>query len=164
MVDEVLVVADEDLFGFDEGYEKAEVKKNNFGEPPPDGDYVVRVDKVNFLMKESKLEDGTVIKKPVIKFFFKIEEGDYKGRLLFKDSYVTNKTLAMVKSELQTLGLVLKPFSQLNTRYIELLDKGAKVTKRVRPDNERFYNVYINKAVELTPVEQEEEPDDADRF
>ncbi len=127
-----------DLSVFDDAYAEAEVSA--FDEVP-DGRYQVRVHTVK--LDRSRKND------PMIKWDTVIISGQYAGRHIFKNSVVTQSSLAFVKADLQTLGLKLEKLSDLPNRLNSLLDLTVDVTKRTKGEYE---NVYFNRLLN-TPAD-----------
>ncbi len=129
-----------DLTQFDEGYNQAEVQVSNFVEVP-DGKYQVQIEKVEIV--------STSTGKPMIKWQFHIRGGNenFIGKKLFKNSVITENTLKMIKSDLMTMGVELKKFSDLPSHLSDLLDLGLEVFKKTSgtdPQGKPNVNVYIN--------------------
>jgi hypothetical protein len=70
---------------------------------------------------------------------------------------VINKaTLRLIKSELKTLGLVLRRFSELPNHLDDLVDRTLEVTRRTKDE---YTNVYFNKWIQA-PAPEAAQPDD----
>jgi hypothetical protein len=128
-----------DLEKFNDDYEDAETTRT-FG-VIPDGTYQVFVDGV-------KLTETKGSGKPMLAWTFKIMGGDMEGRLLFKNSVITEETLGYIKTDLSICELHLKKFSDLSARVFELLNMHLEIKvvnkTKVRNGNEEVsQNIYI---------------------
>ena len=124
-----------DLSAFDDDFSSAEAP--SFDEVP-DGKYQARIDEVR--LDRSQKGD------PMIKWDLIVIAGAQAGRHIFKNSVITPAALPFVKGDLNTLGLELARFSELNDRLGDLLDMTLEVTKRTRGE---YSNVYFNKRINI---------------
>ncbi|MCB0075108.1 MAG: DUF669 domain-containing protein [Caldilineaceae bacterium] len=124
-----------DLSEFDDDFAAAESPSL---EEVPDGKYQVRIDEVR--LDRSQKGD------PMIKWDLIVIAGAQAGRHIFKNSVITPAALPFVKGDLNTLGLELARFSELNDRLGDLLDMTLEVTKRTRGE---YSNVYFNKRINI---------------
>ena len=124
-----------DLSEFDNEFSTAEAP--SFDEVP-DGKYQARVDVVR--LDRSQKGD------PMLRWDLIVIAGPHSGRHIFKNSVITPAALPFVKGDLNTLGLELDRFSELNDRLGDLLDTTLEVTKRTRGE---YSNVYFNKRINI---------------
>lgn len=124
-----------DLSAYDNDYAVAQPEERS---EIPDGKYQVRIETVRL----TRSQKGD----PMIKWDLVVISGASSGRHLFKNSVITPPALAIVKGELQTVGIDLVKFSELPQRLEELLDRQLEVTKRTKGD---YTNVYFNKRLEI---------------
>lgn len=105
----------------------------------PEGQYLAKVDKIEF--KESQPTDG----KPsqiYLRWQLNIIDGEFTNRKLFRNNMLkTEENLKWLKTDLVKCGIILEKFSDLTTRYVELLDLELDVYVKPKGDN---VNVYIN--------------------
>jgi hypothetical protein len=126
---------DVDLTAFDDDFASAESPAHD---EVPDGKYQVRIHGVR--LDRSQKGD------PLIKWDLVVIAGSQANRHIFKNSVITPAALPFVKGDLNTLGLNLAKFSELQARLAELLDVTLEVTKRTRGE---YANVYFNKRIQL---------------
>lgn len=131
-----------DLSEYDDAYDDAEVH-DGFS-PIPDGTYQVFVDEV--AVKETKEKH-----LPMIAWKFKIINGQHEGRVLFKNSVITEKTLSYIKTDLSICGIILEKFSEIQTYLFDLLNKNLEVKIVSKDDNQ---NIYIQRVLKHDDTEQ----------
>jgi hypothetical protein len=122
-----------DLSEFDEDFAGAEAPSF---EEVPDGRYVVSVERVNLV----KSTGGN----PMLKYDLLVQEGEQKGRHIFKNAIISKNSLPYLKKDLEICGVKLEKLSDLAGRLEELLDKRLEVNKRTRGE---FVNVYFDRLV-----------------
>lgn len=136
------------LSKFQEAYKNTDVSDDTFDELP-DGDYIVRVERVE--LKESK--SG----RPMLEWEFVVEEGNFAGRHEWKYNMLDHvDNIQWLKKDLFRAGLDLEDITQLEEHLPLLLDRRLKInikTKRVNNGNQ-YRNVYINKQIEKTGSEK----------
>jgi Protein of unknown function (DUF669) len=120
-----------------QSYEKIEVEEQY--SKIPEGQYLARVDKIEF--KESQ-QTETKPSQIYLRWQLNIIEGEFTNRKLFRNNMLkTEENLKWLKTDLVKCGIVLDKFSDLTTRYVELLDLELDVYVKPKGDN---VNVYIN--------------------
>lgn len=124
-----------DLSAYDDDFAVAQPEDRS---EIPDGKHQVRIESVRL----SRSQKGD----PMIKWDLVVISGASVGRHLFKNSVITPAALAIVKGELQTVGIDLVKFSELPERLEELLDRQLEVTKRTKGE---YSNIYFNKRIEI---------------
>jgi len=123
-----------DLTQFDDAYAAAPVDERQFGEIP-DGKYRVVVDRV-------EITTARTSGNAMLKWRLKILDGQFKNRLLFRNSVLSSpQMIAWLKSDLHLCGVDLEKLSDLPGALERLLDIELEVTKRTRGD---FENIYFN--------------------
>lgn len=139
-----------DLSAFDEAYKAAEVKAvpENSGNPP-DGTYQVRCRKAE--MKKAPKSGDTQLE-----LHFQIVQGAQKNRYLFKNHILSKErpdSVQFLKTDLFHMGLKLASLKELPSAVKAVVDRTFEVVKRTSPkqktDGGKYYQLYINKAIEL---------------
>jgi len=125
---------DLDLSQFDEDYASADAKPKGQFEDLPDGKYQVRVDEVE--LKETR-ETG----KPMLSWKLVVINGEFEGRVLFRNNVITKKSIPFLKSDLELLGVTLERFSDLPSHLESLLDKQIAISKVTK---DKYENLYFN--------------------
>lgn len=130
-----------DLSRFDEDFAEAPVEEKEF-ETVPDGEYQVKVDKVEITTARSS-------GNPMLKWTLRVLAPRCRGRLLWRNNVMaTRENIRWLKNDLHVCGLDLQKLSDLPSRLEELLDVTLEVTKRTRGDSE---NIYFNRRIVLDP-------------
>lgn len=138
---------DIDLTGLDDQYAAAKAPEKGDFDEPPDGTYLVFVEKV--ALKTAK-ESGNAY----LSWQLRIVGGAYDGRCIFKKSMLqTPKNLDFLKGDLAIAGVVLDKLSQLqpaedgtpSKKLVELLDVRLEVSKQTKGE---FTNVYFRKRLD----------------
>ena len=127
-----------DLASFDGGFDETKAPSGGF-EKLPDGMYQVNVDRVELAKTKST-------NRPMIKWQLRILAPTHSGRMLWKNSVVTENALKWIKKDLITAGLILKKFSDLPSRLNELVNIQLEVKKTSSGNDD---NVYLNKRIEI---------------
>jgi hypothetical protein len=122
-----------DLSEYDKMYKDAEVQ-DKFS-LVPDGKYQVFVDGIS-------LEETKHTQKPMIKWTFKIMSGPHEGRLLWKNSVITDdpKSMDYIKTDLSLCGLELKKFSNLQKKLGELINVQLEVQTKIKKGDPNSQN------------------------
>jgi hypothetical protein len=151
-----------DLSEYDKMYKDAKVQ-DKFS-MVPDGKYQVFVDEIS-------LEETKHTHKPMIKWTFKIMSGVHEGRLLWKNSVLTDdpKSMDYVKTDLSVCGLELKKFSDLQKSLGKLRNVQLEVQTKIKKGDPNSQddmkrkdsqNVWINRKLEVG--EADDGDDDSD--
>lgn len=145
----------DDLYDFspeeDKVFQDAEVDTKK---EPPDGKYQVQIVKA-FMEKKP---DKAGIPKRAMHFHLQILNGPHKNKYLFKRNNVdTEVGLKILKGDLAACGLELSSLSELKDRLEDLLDKKLEVNKSTNKKDERYYNVYINKLIDVPESVEEDD-------
>ena len=124
-----------DLHRFDNAY--SQIRTETLPPPAPgadipDGMYDTRVE-------DARLGRARSSGNPMITFRLRIVAGEHQGRCLVKNSFITDKSLPVVKDELSRLNLNLDRFSDLPSRLAELADREVQVYKKTDGDWIRIY-------------------------
>jgi hypothetical protein len=127
---------DIDLADFDQEFDAAEVDDGEYDEVP-DGKYQVNVEKVELTRAKST-------GNPMLKWQLRILGPQHRGRMLWRNSVITQNTLKWLKTDLHTCGLELQRLSDLQSNLGRLLDVKLEVNKRTSGDNT---NIYFNKRI-----------------
>lgn len=98
----------------------------------PDGLYETQIE-------EARLGKAQRSGNPMITFRLRITSGEHRGRLLVKNSFITDKSLHIVKDELSRLNLNLDRFSDLPEHLAQLSDRAISVYKKRDGDWVRIY-------------------------
>jgi len=130
-----------DLSYLDEAYEATkgiEEAPVQYGEPP-DGDYKVFVERAH--MKESAKKQT-----PYINWQFRIEDGPFKGKCLFKASYITAGTVQSLRRDWHTVTKdILPPPSEIQSNLEQLLDWRLQIRKKEKKGDWDGYDVWIQQ-------------------
>lgn len=123
-----------DLSRFDDAYTRITTVTAGAGagDDLPDGFYETQIE-------EARLGKAARSGHPMITFRLRITSGDHRGRLLVKNSFITDKSLPIVKDELARLNLNLERFSELPGHLAELSDKAVSVFKKRDGEWVRIY-------------------------
>lgn len=140
-----------DLARYDEGFEKAETKADEFS-VIPNGKYVCNVDKVQI----KEVSKGKYAGEGMLSWQLRIEGGDYDNRILFLNNLFVSKELdpglafvGRLKQTLKKAGLQIAKLSELETRIGELLDRKLNVTvKNTVKDGKEYSNIYVDSVAE----------------
>lgn len=125
-----------------------EPEKKDF-EPLPQGTYHVEIE-------EAVID---VSRDPAsVKWQYKVTDGDYLNRKLWKRNYMTPKALPFLKQDLNALGVKVEKASHLPEALEQLLGKSVEVAVSHRTYNGKTYeDVYVNKLIDrnLKVVEED---------
>lgn len=125
-----------------EAFDKVEVEETY--NKIPEGQYLAKVDKIEF--KETQPTD-TKSSQVYLRWQLNIIDGEFTNRKLFRNNMLkTEENLKWLKTDLVKCGIVLNKFSDLTTRYVELLHLELDVYVKPKGDN---VNVYINGLSEV---------------
>jgi len=145
--------SDLDLSQYDDDFAKAPIDTRDFDDVP-DGDYQVKVDKVEIVRSASS-------GNPMLKWALRILGDKYAGRFLWRNnSWVSDdpankeKLMSRLRTDLHTCGVEIQGLSELPGRLGDLLDVCLEVRKRKNGD---FYNIYINKRILLDGLGPDED-------
>lgn len=119
-----------DLSQFDDDFKAAEVETGEYVQVP-DGKYQVNVDRVEL----TKSRNGN----PMLKWTFRILAPVHRGRLLWKNSVITDRTLKWLKKDLVICGLQLDRLSELSDRLHDLVNIQLEINKRTKGEDENLY-------------------------
>lgn len=147
-------VMDGDLFDFDpeqiKAFHDAEVRGGK-GDVP-DGKYTATIIKAFGQVKNGN---------PQLNVHLKINNGKYKGRMLFKSYNLKHPVgLSSLKGDLIICGLPLKDLSELRDKVPELVNLNLSVAKK--KNDKDFVNIYFNDL--LAAEENGSEGDVEDNF
>lgn len=141
-----------DLSQFDEKFAQEEVREPNYPKIP-DGKYQVQVERIEMV--------ATQTGNPMIKWQLHIHGPHHAGQKLWKNSVITEKTLGMIKTDLTTCGINMDnfKFSQIQSRFPELLDIGLEVQKKTTGTDSQGranVNIYFNSRLDakFPPIEK----------
>jgi len=126
---------DVDLQRFDAAYRQ--IKTDTLPPPPPGAD--IPDGMYDTLVEDARLGRARNSGNPMITFRLRIVAGDHQGRCLVKNSFITDKSLPVVKDELSRLNLNLERISELPARLAELADRPVQIYKRTDGDWIRIY-------------------------
>ena len=120
----------------------------------PDGKYTCKVASVRF--------DKSKNEKSMICWDLIVEDGDYKGRHIFNNQFVSSaKSIGFVKGQFQKLGFDCSSFEMVHVAFEQLLDCVVDVTcktSEAKNGYEPRQNVYINKIISK-PVNETIDPE-----
>ena len=145
---------DIDLGSYDQTFAQTEVDESGLDDvDADDGEYEARLDVIN--LKRAKT--GTIMlswKWRVLKVLGANPDETQIGRVVWKNSFVSDAGMAFLKKDLAVCGLklgtkVFAKLSDLKTAKDKLLGVVAKIKKTTNGD---FKNVYINKRVADAPA------------
>ena len=128
---------------FEEGCQQAETKEPGEFSTLPDGKYKATVDKVY-------LNENKYTELPQLTWEFRVLEGDYEGRKIFKHSGLDNQDrVNWMKQDLRNCGLLLASITTLEQELPNLLDKTLLLNlKSKEAKNGNVYqNTYIVKEI-----------------
>ncbi len=119
-----------DLEKFNEVYGNAQEASDEY-ESVPDGKYQVMVDRVE--LKDSQAGNTMLV------WTLKILGPKFAGRLLWKNSVFTEKSIPYVKKDLSVCQLHLSKLSDLPDSLDRLLDLKLNVNKRTKDEFDQIY-------------------------
>jgi hypothetical protein len=120
-----------ELSQFDDVY--AEAPEENEYKELPDGKYRCVVDRAELTKSKSSGQN-------MLKMAFKVHEGPYAGRLIFKNSMiVTASNVEWLKKDLVCMGLKLARFGELKKRVGELLDTDVSIQQKTKGEHTNHY-------------------------
>jgi len=137
------------LSKFQQAYKETNVSDDNNFDELPDGDYVVRVERVE--LKQSKTG------RPMLEWEFVVYDGEFAGRHEWKYNLLDSvDRIQWLKKDLFRAGLELEDITQLETSLPQLLDRLLEIKIKSRQGNngQIYRNVYINKEIEKTVSEK----------
>lgn len=134
-----------DLSQFDDAFRQSTVEQKPRG--VPDGRYRVTVEHVD-------LGETRSTGRPMLKWTLKITGPEYAGRLMWKNMVISDRTVSMVKEDLELCGLRLDSLNELPAHLGNLLDIPLEVTKKT---NGEYENVYFNKRLDGGPSVEDDE-------
>ena len=139
-----------ELSQLDDDYESIEVEQNRYDDIP-DGKYQVKIDRIS--IEESKNNNL------MLRYVLKILNGNYTGRLLFKNTMIIPDTLKYLKQEISICQIECKKLSDLQNKLTNFLDIMLEVTKKTKGEYE---NIYFNRKITLNNIEYDKTyiPDD----
>jgi hypothetical protein len=128
-----------DLSQFDDEFRKQTSEPGPKPKALPDGRYEVIVE--NFEIGESRTSGS-----PMVKWTFRVTNpAAFANRMLWKNTVINQKTMGIIKADLQTCGLEIDGLSELPRRQGELLDVPLEITKRT---DGQWENVYLNRRMD----------------
>jgi hypothetical protein len=127
-----------DLAQFDGSYGSEQVEERGEFDSVPDGKYQVSVEKV-------ELGRAHTSGNPMLKWTLRIIAPTCVGRMLWRNSVITAKTLKFIKTDLHICGLDLEKLSDLPNHLVDLLCVKLEVTQRTKGENE---NIYFNRRID----------------
>jgi hypothetical protein len=137
-----------DLSRFDDAYSRitpTSATASSPGDDLPDGFYETQIE-------EARLGKAARSGHPMITFRLRITSGDHRGRLLVKNSFITDKSLPIVKDELARLNLNLDRFSELPVHLAQLSDKAVSVFKKRDGD---WVRIYFTRSQSTEPMKDD---------
>lgn len=130
-------MSDIDLTQYDEDFQRADVREQEF-EAVPDGKYQVAVDRVELTRARSS-------GNPMLKWALRILGPNHAGRLLWRNNVMGSaENMKWLKTDLHICGLELQKLSDLPASLDRLVGVTLEITKRTKGDNE---NVYFNRRI-----------------
>ena len=91
-------------FNFEDAWASTEVSERQEFTPVPKGKYVATVTKAMYTTPQPYNDGNTEIQpKPRVEWEYTIAEGQYEGRKLWDNSYISEKALPILKRNLQAL-------------------------------------------------------------
>lgn len=135
-------MTDIDLAQFDDAFAKAEAPEKKAFDAIPDGTYKVSIYNLSLTLSKST-------NLPMIAFEFKITEGPFANRKLYKNSVVKNDTLQFLKKDLALIGFTgqlstLRDQEVRHKFFDRILEVGVKNTGK-DANGRANTNIYINK-------------------
>lgn len=131
-----------ELENLDGAFAEAKVEDRNAS--PPDGKYVVKVERVELTRSREK-------QIPMLAWTLKIEGPTHAGRLLFRNNLIgTPENVKWLKQDLRTCGVEISKLSELDVA--KLLDIRLNVTKKTKNEYE---NVYLDSRADEAPAQSD---------
>ena len=127
-----------DLAQFDEGFIQSEIQEQ-MSDPIPDGRYQVNVEKVEIVRAQTS---GA----PMLKWQLRILGPQLRGRLIWRNSVISNNSLRYLKTDLHRCGLDLEKLSDLPNHLEKLLDVKLEVAARTKEDSQ---SIFFNRRIEV---------------
>lgn len=125
-------------------WKKAEAPKSEFS-PLPDGEYVTNIDSV----KVEETDDGRLF----LKWCFKVLEGNYANRLIFKRNGLDDpERFGYLKGDFDKIGLTLSNIGELEEFLPNLLDRVIQVRLKTGKQNAQgktYQNCFIQKFIAI---------------
>lgn len=125
-------------------WEKAEAPKMEYT-ALPDGKYIVYIDTVRL----DETDDGRLY----LNWGFKVVDGNYTNRLIFKKNYLDDtKRFGYLKADFEKVGLTLLNIGELEDFLPNLLDRVIEVGLKTSKPNDQgktYQNCYIQKFVAM---------------
>jgi hypothetical protein len=129
---------DIDLSRFDSLYRmSAPAEAASISYNVPDGRYEV-------VIAQATLTRSQRSGNPMIRYVLRITGSTFRDRILRKHAAVTENTIRFVRKELETCGLTLKNFSDLNHRIGELEGVELEIVKVTKGEDS---NIYFNRLI-----------------
>ena len=133
-----------DLSRYDEDYRKA---KQADTPPPyrpvPDGKYQVIIESV-------ELTTTRTTGNPMLKWRLRIAGPAMAGRILWKNSVITERSIPFVTQDLNLCSVSMQSMNELPGKLPELVDLRLEVTKRGKADGHE--DVYFDRNLTATPL------------
>ena len=130
-----------DLATFDDGFVASELQEDF--QDVPDGKYRVNIERVELIRAQTS---GA----PMIKWTLRVLGPQHRGRLIWRNSVISEKSLPYLKTDLHKCGLELAKLSELPQHLDRLLDVKLAVTVRTKGE---YQSVYFDKRVEAEEAE-----------
>jgi len=127
-----------DLAQFDEGFTQSEIQEQ-MSDPIPDGRYQVNVEKVEIVRAQTS---GA----PMLKWQLRVLGPQLRGRLIWRNSVISNNSLKYLKTDLHRCGLDLEKISDLPAHLHKLLDVKLEVAARTKEDSQ---SIFFNRRIEV---------------
>ena len=125
-----------DLATFDDGFVGSPLQED-FEEVPP-GKYTVNIEKVELVRAQTS---GA----PMLKWQLRVLGPQHRGRVIWRNSVISEKSLGYLKTDLHKCGLVLAKLSELPQHLDRLLDVKLAVTVRTKGE---YQAIYFDKRLE----------------
>jgi hypothetical protein len=139
-----LVKSAVDLTHFDDAYRKVDAGSLLV----PDGTYAAEIE-------SAELGSAKSSGNPLLKYRVRVLTSEHSGKVLFKNRAITDKTLGYVKEELETLGLELGKFSDLDEHLPRLSGKQVEIVVK---SNGADTNIYFQRARRASFISDDDLP------
>jgi hypothetical protein len=128
-----------DLSRLNDAFQRAKFKEgDNAREEVPDGYY-------DTVVEEVRLAKTPRTGNPMLSWKLRIVSEDFEGRLLNKNSIITEKSLAFLKDDLERCGLRLERLSDLPAHIEELFGLKINVLKKTKDQWTDIYFVKVER-------------------